>query len=49
MRHEVSIGDEIMIMGHLFVMTEVRSEMNKPAVLTTKQPVELLVKESNDG
>jgi hypothetical protein len=44
MRHYVSVGDEILILGHLFIITEVRVEMNKPTVLITKQPVELMAK-----
>jgi hypothetical protein len=44
MRHTVSIGDEIMIGEQLFIVTGVRVERDKPSVLITKQPVELLVK-----
>lgn len=40
-RHEVEVGDELMVYGNLFVITELTEELNKPAVLTVKTPLEL--------
>lgn len=42
MKHTVSIGDEIIVRGYIFIVTGIKTEMDKPAVLTTKQPIELL-------
>lgn len=41
-RHEVHVGDELLVEGRVFVITEMRDEINKPSVLVTKQPVELI-------
>lgn len=41
-RHEVRVGDELLIEGRAFVITEMRDEINKPSVLVTKQPIELI-------
>lgn len=38
----LKLGDKIEVNGHHFVLTEVHAELNKPARLVTKQPIELV-------
>jgi hypothetical protein len=40
--HIVEIGDTLYVKGHAFIVTSLFLEQNMPAVLTTKQPIELL-------
>lgn len=41
-QHRVEVGDEILIDGYLFVVTELKVQMNQPPTLVTKSPLELM-------
>lgn len=42
MRHEVHIGDELLVEGELFIVMGVMKRHNAPAILDVKQPIELI-------
>lgn len=41
-RYELELGDEIIVMGRLFILTNLEEKRHRPAKVTFKQPVELL-------
>jgi len=43
-RVDLEIGDEIVVCGHPFILTEFRVDLNEPARVTFVQPIELLAR-----
>lgn len=45
---ELDVGDEITVRGNKFILTDVIRELDKPAKVVFKQPVELMMKDVED-
>jgi hypothetical protein len=46
-RHVVDVGDELFVHGELFVVSELIIKLQEPAVLITKQPIEIIREAEN--
>lgn len=41
-RHEVNIGDELVVHGQLFIVTHLKLELDMPPILIVEPPIKLL-------
>lgn len=43
-RYELELGDEVVVKGRIFVLTNLEEKRDQPAKVTFKQPIELLTR-----